>query len=105
MACSQRTGGIGDWQGEQLARRARSPARTLNWASHRAHLEIVISCTGGPDLQVGASIPTTNIVFTKNLASESPAAAHSNGASEALLIMTSGSKSPPRDRGSDRSSR
>lgn len=50
--------------------------------------DIVISCTGGPDLQVGAAIPTTNIVVY-----EEPGVPitsrwlSSNGASEALLII------------------
>jgi len=50
--------------------------------------DIVISCTGGPVLQTGASIPTTNIVVY--MAPAVPITSRflsSNGASEALLII------------------
>jgi len=50
--------------------------------------DIVISCTGGPVLQQGASIPTTNIVIY--MAPAVPITSRflsSNGASEALLII------------------
>jgi len=50
--------------------------------------DIVISCTGGPDLQIGAQIPTTNIVVY--MAPAVPITSRflsSNGASEALLII------------------
>ena len=50
--------------------------------------DIVISCTGGPDLQIGAAIPTTNIVIY--MAPAVPITSRflsSNGASEALLII------------------
>jgi hypothetical protein len=50
--------------------------------------DIVISCTGGPNLQVGAIIPTTNI--TVYMAPAVPITSRlfgSNGASEALLII------------------
>ena len=50
--------------------------------------DIVISCTGGPDLQIGAAIPTTNIVVY--MAPGVPITSRflsSNGASEALLII------------------
>jgi hypothetical protein len=50
--------------------------------------DIVISCTGGPDFQVGASIPTTNIVVY--MAPALPITSRfmsSNGASEALLVI------------------
>jgi hypothetical protein len=50
--------------------------------------DIVISCTGGPVLQQGASIPTTNIVVY--MAPAVPITSRflsSNGASEALLII------------------
>jgi len=50
--------------------------------------DIVISCTGGPVLQVGANIPTTNIVIY--MAPSVPITSRflsSNGASEALLII------------------
>jgi len=50
--------------------------------------DIVISCTGGPVLQVGASIPTTNIVVY--MAPSVPITSRfmsSNGASDALLII------------------
>jgi hypothetical protein len=50
--------------------------------------DIVISCTGGPLLQVGAAIPTTNIVIY--MAPAVPITSRflsSNGASEALLII------------------
>jgi hypothetical protein len=50
--------------------------------------DIVISCTGGPLLQQGASIPTTNIVIY--MAPAVPITSRfmsSNGASEALLII------------------
>jgi hypothetical protein len=50
--------------------------------------DIVISCTGGPILQQGASIPTTNIVVY--MAPAVPITSRflsSNGASEALLII------------------
>jgi hypothetical protein len=50
--------------------------------------DIVISCTGGPVLQVGAAIPTTNIVIY--MAPAVPITSRflsSNGASEALLII------------------
>lgn len=50
--------------------------------------DIVISCTGGPSLQPGANIPTTNIVVY--MAPAVPITSRflsSNGASEALLII------------------
>jgi len=50
--------------------------------------DIVISCTGGPVLQQGANIPTTNIVVY--MAPAVPITSRflaSNGASEALLII------------------
>ena len=50
--------------------------------------DIVISCTGGVDLQIGAAIPTTNIVIY--MAPGVPITSRflsSNGASEALLII------------------
>jgi len=50
--------------------------------------DIVISCTGGPDFQLGAAIPTTNIVVY--MAPALPITSRfisSNGASEALLII------------------
>jgi hypothetical protein len=50
--------------------------------------DIVISCTGGPVLQIGAAIPTTNIVIY--MAPAVPITSRflsSNGASEALLII------------------
>jgi len=50
--------------------------------------DIVISCTGGPTLQQGASIPTTNIVVY--MAPAVPITSRflsTNGASEALLII------------------
>jgi hypothetical protein len=50
--------------------------------------DIVISCTGGPDYQIGAIIPTTNIVVY--MAPALPITSRfmsSNGASEALLII------------------
>jgi hypothetical protein len=50
--------------------------------------DIVISCTGGPNLQVGAAIPTTNIVVY--MAPSVPITSRfisSNGASEALLLI------------------
>jgi hypothetical protein len=50
--------------------------------------DIVISCTGGVDLQIGAAIPTTNIVIY--MAPAVPITSRflsSNGASEALLIV------------------
>jgi len=50
--------------------------------------DIVISCTGGPILQQGAAIPTTNIVIY--MAPAVPITSRflsSNGASEALLII------------------
>ena len=50
--------------------------------------DIVISCTGGPVLQQGAAIPTTNIVIY--MAPAVPITSRflsSNGASEALLII------------------
>jgi hypothetical protein len=50
--------------------------------------DIVISCTGGPVLQQGANIPTTNIVIY--MAPSVPITSRflsSNGASEALLII------------------
>ncbi|HEX3746471.1 MAG TPA: hypothetical protein VHW09_21185 [Bryobacteraceae bacterium] len=50
--------------------------------------DIVISCTGGPVLQQGANIPTTNIVVY--MAPSVPITSRflsSNGASEALLII------------------
>jgi len=50
--------------------------------------DIVISCTGGPVLQTGAAIPTTNIVIY--MAPAVPITSRfisSNGASEALLII------------------
>jgi len=50
--------------------------------------DIVISCTGGPTMQQGASIPTTNIVIY--MAPSVPITSRfmsSNGASEALLII------------------
>jgi len=50
--------------------------------------DIVISCTGGPTMQLGASIPTTNIIVY--MAPAVPITSRflsSNGASEALLII------------------
>jgi hypothetical protein len=50
--------------------------------------DIVISCTGGVDLQIGSAIPTTNIVIY--MAPGVPITSRflsSNGASEALLII------------------
>jgi hypothetical protein len=50
--------------------------------------DIVISCTGGPTMQIGANIPTTNIIVY--MAPAVPITSRfltSNGASEALLII------------------
>jgi len=50
--------------------------------------DIVISCTGGPNLQIGAQIPTTNIVVY--MAPSVPITSRfigANGASEALLLI------------------
>jgi len=50
--------------------------------------DIVISCTGGQDLQLGAAIPTTNIIVF--MAPSVPITSRflaSNGASEAVLII------------------
>jgi len=51
--------------------------------------DIVISCTGGPDLAVGSQIPTTNIVvyISPDVPITSRLLTSSGGASEALLII------------------
>jgi hypothetical protein len=50
--------------------------------------DIVISCTGGQDLQVGAPIPTTNIiVFMAPAVPITSRFLETNGASEAVLIV------------------
>ena len=50
--------------------------------------DILITCTGGPDLQQGATIPTANIVlYTTNGAAITSRLLASTGASEALLII------------------
>jgi len=50
--------------------------------------DIVISCTGGQDLQLGASIPTTNIiVFMAPAVPITSRFLAGNGASEAVLII------------------
>jgi len=50
--------------------------------------DIVISCTGGPTYQVGASIPTTNVVvYMQPTVPITSRFLSTNGASEALLII------------------
>jgi hypothetical protein len=50
--------------------------------------DIVISCTGGPTYQIGASIPTTNVVvYMQPTVPITSRFISSNGASEALLII------------------
>jgi hypothetical protein len=50
--------------------------------------DIVISCTGGPTYQLGATIPTTNIVvYMQPTVPITSRFISSNGASEALLII------------------
>jgi len=50
--------------------------------------DIVISCTGGQDMQVGAIIPTTNItVYLTGPSAITSRYMSSNGASDALLII------------------
>jgi hypothetical protein len=50
--------------------------------------DIVISCTGGQDMQVGAAIPTTNItVYLTGPNAITSRYMSSNGASDALLII------------------
>jgi len=89
--CSQRTGWCGQWQREQLARVPGTAAGTPQLRPEgytELAGDIVISCTGGPDYQIGANIPTTNItIYMSPGVPITSRFMSSNGASEALLII------------------